>query len=37
MADEKVEKTHEAEESDTIRLVENAMLVTMSAHITVKT
>jgi hypothetical protein len=37
MASEKLEQTQEAEESEIIRLVENTMLVTMSAHITVKT
>jgi len=37
MANEKLEQTQEAEESEIIRFVENTMLVTMSAHITVKT
>lgn len=37
MANEKLEQTQEAEESEIIRLLENTMLVTMSAHITVKT
>jgi hypothetical protein len=37
MANKKLEQTQEAEESEIICLVENTMLVNMSAHITVKT
>jgi hypothetical protein len=36
MANEKLKKTQETEESEIIRLVENTMLLTMSAHTTVK-